>query len=370
MTSAFKRRRDRRWGGRWCSRVELVGAAWTLLAQTARAQDQLDLTWDAPAPCPRAGAVFERMRALAGGSLQRARRLHAEGRIVRLEGHYRLTLTVSDGESVRDRMIDAEVCADLAGAAAVTLGLLLSSEPESSASPSESESKTGNSGTSSPAPTPTRDREARALDEPPRDGDATLRQQASDNAPLRRTSRQEAVNAQSTRHRSTFVSAPLIALDVGRLLHPSLGAGVGLGVCREAWCASVVGRLFLDETQRSTDVKDVGVEQSRAMAEIWACRSWRMNGWALGPCLSAGVDSVTVRGVGPDVSARSLQSTSVVLGGGVSSHWYLADGVALMGRLGLGLQTSRPHLVIDGFGEVRQLGLLHAGLEFGTEWIF
>jgi hypothetical protein len=131
-----------------------------------------------------------------------------------------------------------------------------------------------------------------------------------------------------------------------------------------------VGHVFLGETLWSRDVPDIGVEVTRATAEIWTCRRWRANGLALAPCLTAGLDSAAARGVGPDVSARSLRSTSWVLGGGVVSHWYLADWVAVVGAVDVGIETSRPRLVIDGLGEVRQLGLVQVGLALGSEWIF
>jgi hypothetical protein len=338
--------RDRRRSGRLRCRAALAGATWTLLARAALAQDQLDLRWDAPPDCPGEGAVRQRIRSLAGESLQAAGRLHAEGRIVRIEGRYRLTLSVRDGDVARDRTIDADSCADLAGAAAVTLGLLLRSEPTSSASTSEPEAA------STPSPAEPRT---------PLDADAS---------PARTPQPEAQRSALPKRRWSAFVRAPLVLADFGRLRDESLGGGVGLGICHDEWCVSTVGHVFLGETLWSRDVPDIGVEVTRATAEIWTCRRWRANGLALAPCLTAGLDSAAARGVGPDVSARSLRSTSWVLGGGVVSHWYLADWVAVVGAVDVGIETSRPRLVIDGLGEVRQLGLVQVGLALGSEWIF
>src|SRR6185436_12485578 len=71
---------------------------------------------------------LERIRAIAGSLTQRESRLRADGTITKEDGHFHLRLVVRDGELVGERNIVTDSCEDLAGAAAVALGLLLRSE--------------------------------------------------------------------------------------------------------------------------------------------------------------------------------------------------------------------------------------------------
>ncbi|HEY3495330.1 MAG TPA: hypothetical protein VGK73_11615, partial [Polyangiaceae bacterium] len=109
-----------------------VGSVCLLASFVAPAQERLELVWSAPANCPQSAVVRERLRALLGESGRHTAGLRAEGRIERTEGRYRLTLTVRDATGVRHRSIESDSCADLGGAAAVALGLLLRNEPERS----------------------------------------------------------------------------------------------------------------------------------------------------------------------------------------------------------------------------------------------
>ncbi|HYQ18552.1 MAG TPA: hypothetical protein VEQ58_22405, partial [Polyangiaceae bacterium] len=93
-----------------------MAVLWALLApKVARAEGPLELAWEAPADCPQERVVRERIRAIAGDSLRTMAQLRAAGRIARVDGHYRLTLSVYEGRTARDRTIDSSSCADLAG---------------------------------------------------------------------------------------------------------------------------------------------------------------------------------------------------------------------------------------------------------------
>lgn len=115
---------------------------------------------------------------------------------------------------------------------------------------------------------------------------------------------------------------------------------------------------------------DVGVDVDHASAEIAACKAVYGAALELAPCLSVGLERVTARGTGPGVSARSAQSTSVVVGVAGAAHFQVLENMALFALAGAGVPSSRPRLVLDGLGEVGQLGSLQISLALGTEWIF
>jgi len=102
---------------------------WALLAALvplrAVAEEQVELDWQAPPECPQRAAVQQKLRSLAGEAWRTTERVSAKGRIEKLERRYRLTLSVRDGATVKERTIESDSCVDLGGAAAVTLGLLL-----------------------------------------------------------------------------------------------------------------------------------------------------------------------------------------------------------------------------------------------------
>jgi hypothetical protein len=120
MTSALARLRER---PQLAALFALVLGL--LLTTPAMAEPQLELSWSAPPNCPQETAVRQKLRAIWGESQPKTQRLRADGVIVRVGHRFRLTLTLLDASADRSRSIDADSCADLAGAAAVTLGLLL-----------------------------------------------------------------------------------------------------------------------------------------------------------------------------------------------------------------------------------------------------
>ncbi len=337
------------------------GLAAVLLPARVMAQGPLDLAWDAPPVCPQQDAVRERIRSLAGESLRAAGELHAEGQVVKKDDRYRLTLTVRDGSSVRTRVIDSDSCADLAGAAAVALGLLLRSEPGKGASTKEAEAASS----SEHANEPGKD-ETVAPEEPPR----------AATAPDVVPSKNERADTKTKREvpdggrLQAILRAPFGTVNVGPLPKAGFGLGAGLGVRFEAWRFVALGRIFKAETLWSREVPDVGAHVGRMTAELSACRQWQASWLEIGPCVGLGLDRFTARGVGATVAARSAQRVSVVVGSGAVSHVYLRDWLALVGTASVGLETSRPRLIIEDFGEIRQLGRVWGSFGLASEWIF
>ena len=92
----------------------------------------MHLKWEAPAACPQRGDVLERIRKLAGTTLDKSSGLSVEGRIQRSGAQFLLTVLVREGSEVRERVIASSSCEDLGGAAAITLAFLLGIEVDTS----------------------------------------------------------------------------------------------------------------------------------------------------------------------------------------------------------------------------------------------
>lgn len=357
---------------RWWSKLgRLVGTALVvvLVPAAARADVPLDLTWSAPAGCPQDRDVRERIRTIAGDALRGMTRLRADGRIARVDGRYQLTLRVYEAGAARDRTIDSTSCADLAGAAAVSLGLLLRnggssvSEQPAPASEPASRSRDANravggdpANRSAPSAAPSVESPGASRTETPRSLSLELAD-AAGRVSLARPFR-------------AFLRAPLLGSVVGRLPSPAWGLGVGAGVRYRQWRVAVDARIFVEQSLWSSQFPDVGVKVSPRALSLSACRGFRRSSWELAPCLSIGAEQLLLRGTGPHVTARHESTTTFVLGAAGAAHLYFSEWVALLGTATLGLETARPRLAIAGLGDVQRLGPLRLDVSVGAEWIF
>jgi hypothetical protein len=349
-------------------------------AVRAQAQAQLDLDWEAPAGCPQAAAVRARVRSMTGES-RAALHLRAQGRIARVDGFYRLTLSLYEGGTPRDRIIDSASCADLAGAAAVALGLWLRHEPSRA---SIREGSAGATTARSPSDAATGPAGADASSANASDPKATRNQTNGAAAAAEKSSDPETENetesesevadepARPARPRRwrAFVRAPLLALDVARLPTPSLGLGADLGLRYDDWRVGGGARIFQSQTLWSREITDVGVEVGRFTAGVWACRRWGGGRLELAPCAHLSLERIDVRGLGRNVTSRSEHVTSLAFGAGGSAYFYPTDWMALVGTGTLSFASARPRLAIEGLEERRQLGPVVLGFGLASEWIF
>jgi hypothetical protein len=320
--------------------------------------------------------VRQKVDALLGAAARKMGLLRAEGRIVRVDGRYRLTLRVHDQNRVRDRTIDADACADLAGAAAVALGLLLRGGSDGSG--------VGDLPVDSASPNPTDPAAARETDAQNASANGSTNPAASTKDPSAASaaaaSRPEeaaptpddATTADDLPRRwNVLVRAPVVQLDVGRLPKPSVGLGAGVGFGYDEWRVLVSGRIFFDQTVWSELASpDVGAEVHRAALDLAACRGFRWGAVELEPCLTIGLDHLAARGVGTDIVPQSERSNSLVLGAAGAVRFHAADWLALVATAGVGVETSRPKLTVTSLGEVQQLGPFAFSLALGPEWIF
>jgi hypothetical protein len=355
-----------------------VGFACASSVAAAGGQSRLELAWDAPPECPQGPAVRQKVDALLGDTAPKMGRLRAEGRIARVEGRYRLTLTVHDQNLARDRTIDSDACTDLAGAAAVALGLLLRGEsggsgtgsfPVDSASPNGANPADARNGTDAGKASP--DGSTNAAPSASQNPNATSAAAAARPETTPETPTDAATGTESSRRWNVIVRAPVVQLDLGRLPKPTLGFGAGFGFRYDEWRVGLTGRIFFDQTLWSNLASpDAGAEVSRATLDVWACRGFRWGATELAPCLSVGLDHIATRGVGTDVKPQSARSNALVLGLAGAGHFHLARWLAIVATAGLGVETSRPKLAITSLGEVQQLGPIAFSLALGPEWIF
>jgi hypothetical protein len=355
--------------------VALV-AAWVTTAAIASAQ--LNLQWEAPPGCPQGSEVLGRIRALAGSSLDETAVLSAEGRIALLDGRYQLTLLVRDGSDVRKRVMTSDSCADLAGAAAIALALLLGADVGAAESwadndtPGEQAPKEGapdrrepSSGRSDDIPGEQHD--ARGGDErgEPRDDRAErIRLQAESSA--------AADGWPSTRRWAVVLRAPSGAAEVGPLPGATLGVGLAVGIRYQAWRVLLAGHVFQARTISATEPGSAfgaGASLQRMTGQLSTCRGWRSRRFEVAPCIGLALEYLTARGFGQGVSSESRSVVWPAPSAGAVAHWYAFDYLALFVGLTGYLELSRPRLVIEGIGEVGQLAPAAAGAIVGIEWI-
>jgi hypothetical protein len=354
--------------------VLLASVAMLATPSRARAQAQLELSWDAPAGCPQAGAVRQKLQSIAGETLANAEQLRADGRITRSDGRYRLTLTVGEGRTARSRTIDADVCSDLAGAAAVALGLLLR-EAAGTADGTVTPTPDGTSTTNPNGEANRTTGEKTNPDGAKAAGAATTKKAANPNDSNAEDRKDESdsnseTGSSSPRNWRILLRAPIGTVDVGPLPKPTVSVGGGLGVRVGAWRAGASGRIFSDQTLWDSDTPNVGVRVSRVMLEVWTCRGFRSGAAELAPCVTLGVEHLTARGTGADVQPQSTRVNSVVPGAAAWGYLYLAEWLALTATAGLGVETTRTQFVVGSLGKAQQVGPILFSLGLGTEWIF
>jgi hypothetical protein len=337
-----------------------------VLATAPVARAEMTLEWEAPPSCPQRGEVLDRIRALAGSSVEKTDGLSVEGSIERAGNRYSLKLLVRDGREVRKRVITSESCADLAGAAAVTLALLLgidvSSEGLTEDGSPQTETTPGAAGT-------TTDGQNKPSDQRTDQGGKRANQRLAEST---RETRSETPDASpSGRRWAVVLRAPAATADLGPLPHPALGLGLGVGVRYGSWRAVLSGHVSQKQTVNAPEPNDTsGAELERLTAELSGCYGFRSRDVEIAPCLALALEHVTARGFGEGVAPQSARAAWPALGAGVAAHWYPAKFLAIFVTFTGYVELSRPRLVIEGLGDVAELEPAAAGAAVGAEWTF
>lgn len=363
-----------RWNGRHAALALLFIMIGVTTASPAKAE--LNLQWDAPPTCPGRGEVLARIRALAGTSLDKFEGLSADGRITRTNGRFSLTLSLRDGRQHRKRVITSDSCADLAGAAAITLALLLgvdtgAADPSAlhgdargqtatqEGEPEKGDRKDGASAARAEQPSErgTKDRENRS--EAPERGPVPADTATTPSDP-------------SVRRWNVFIRAPILAADLGPLPDPSVGVGLGGGIGYASWRFLVTGHLYRGQSVTATEpgaTYGAGADLERITGHLGICRGWRSIYFEVAPCVGMTLEHATASGFGQGVSPATQTALWVAPSAGALLHWYAMKSLALFVGVQGDLELSRPRIVIDALGEVRQLGPVSARIMTGMEWI-
>jgi hypothetical protein len=350
----------------------------------------IDLRWSAPPRCPSAANVRERIRHLLGAVAEsHLEHIVADVDVVEVAGRYQLTLNLrSNGSPLgKGRSFESESCDSLAGAAAVTVAMLVRSDapasaasssttggpaPRRSAEPNASASNSALTAPAANAASPRSAREAESAAQRPTSGtssppqsappqaDVTLARTAPDAVTATAPSRQQEGSWHPLAH------APVLGIDGGVLPSWSYGFGAGLGVRRGLFDVVLDGRFSLPQ---SASLGDYASRFDRRGATVTGCYEWRSGPIGLAPCFSLSVDDVTARGDGPYVTSSSDDVAWVSAGLAIRARWSLGAHAALFVSPGLVLAASRPTFVINGFGQVYQVPLTAFATSFGCEWI-
>lgn len=333
-----------------------------LLAGPAPAQSAgVDLDWEAPAGCPSQGVVLSRLRTIVGKSVDGASRLRAHGRVVRADAGYRLTLKVREGTATIERVIESNSCADLAGAAAIALGLLVRDELAAHDAPGNGEPRAGGSTASG---------EARAAGAAATSPDATLdggntgRREAR--APEERLAA-EPVKA-AARNTRFLLRAPQLGIDVGPLPRPSPTFGLSAGVSFRALELTLGARMGLAQAIWVNGNPTYGAELRRAAFELRGCHMFPSGRFSFAPCLFAALDPLSARGVGDQVSSQTRTTVIFAAGAAALGRVRLGEFLALIASVGAQVELSRPRLVIEGLGDVDQLAPFALTTSTAVEW--
>jgi hypothetical protein len=113
-----------------------------------------------------------------------------------------------------------------------------------------------------------------------------------------------------------------------------------------------------------------GVQLRRLTAELRGCYSFELGVFELGPCAFFALDRVMARGIGPDVTSR-VQYRVVPAGGlGALGHWRIAPPLSWVAAVGAQIEASRPQFVVEGYGQLAQVGPFALVASSGLEWNF
>jgi hypothetical protein len=340
-----------------------------LAASPLQAAQPLDLSWQAPAGCPQESAVREQIRALVPASMLESGNLKAEATVTRVDKRYRLKLVLTFGSVRGERVIDSDSCGDLAGAAAVALGLLLQSAAQTSATDPNSATgtTTGSAGASRSSETgSTPDSSSAAAPEAssqPKTPEARSPHASPSTEP-------KSNGAPHPRPWRIFVHAPQLALGWGPLPDPTVGVAFALGLRVRPWLLSVGLQLPREQRLTLSGSSGAGADLDYWMAEAWACRGWHSASLELAPCLTFGVERLSATGTGSGVSPLSEHATWVSFGAAAHGRWYVAEWFALSATAGARVEGARPTIRIDGLPAYGRLKPAAFSLYAGPVWIF
>ena len=272
------------------------------------------------------------------------------------------------------RSIEANSCEDLAGAAAVELGLLLHSV-EATPAPSRSVAQP-------PTFPPVRGSEPSSsrsdgTDKPPSQGtsDAGTKERAPNGGKsegktdVESEAKAQPAQVESRRRWHALVQAPALEVGVGPLPQPAVGIGFSLGLEYANWQLQLKGISWQRQSVPVPGFPGYGTDVDRIGAAFWGCREFRSAWVGLSPCLTVGIERVSARGNGRNVVPSTQHATELPIGAGAQGRLYLASWIRLLVAVGGEIELFRPQISIKGVGSVYQFAPAALSAAVGLEWI-
>ena len=285
-------------------------------------------------------------------------------------------VSISSCESVNlagTRSIESNSCEDLAGAAAVELGLLIHSAEATGESARHQ--PTPLPPVSGPAPSGSRSdgtsdgRPARAT------SDASTAAPAPDGAKSE-SKRRWRVKPRSSRpgwsrprRWHILVQAPVLELGVGPLPQPARGIGLSLGLEYARWQLQLQGLSWQRQSVPAPDFPGYGANVDRIGAAFWGCREYRRSWFGFSPCLTVGMERVSATWHWPEHCSehahaigndRGRRRSRAAPSGQLDPRLLMAVG----GQI----ELSRPQISMNGVGSVYQFAPAALRVEVGLEW--
>lgn len=322
---------------------------------------EFELSWTAPQSCPDKAAVQAQVAKLAPGSAARDRPLRVAGVVRQSESGFVLELSLRDGELEGRRRFESDSCAEVVGAAAVTIALLLSSATTDAQELAQDPAGASGAGAATGEDV-AREKTAASKAAP-----------AASERPVtlgRGRALAPSLAQGTTRSWQLLLAAPAIRVGSGVLPDATVGLAAGFGVEVDAWRFLLSGVWNFEARVPLASGSDYGADVARRSARLSACYWFGSTSWRLAPCATLALEYLVAHGVGSGVATEQADALWLAGGPGVVGGLELADWVRLTASAGLDFQTARPVLVIEGLGEVERLGALELSAVLGAEWIF
>jgi len=346
------------------------------LAYSGRAGAQtaapIELSWSALEGCPSADTVLARVRKIAGATRPTPNTLRADATVTQAsDGLFRLRLQIRYGELAAVRNIEGKSCKDLAGAVAVALALLLSSEEPLSerdlAGTAATATAAGSSGNQETNPQATTNNPAPKTPTP--------------STPAQPTPPTESPSVEPgpPRRWHVLLAAPLGSLSVGPMPQLSRGLGLGAGFSFDRWRFLAEGKLWASQHETFSHVgSPYDIELKRLTVGARGCRVVFGDVFELAPCALLSVHHLSALGSGPSfVSSGTDTVTWAAVGIGARARLSIAPWLGVVAAVDGEVELSRPEVgaspppesQLPTSDQVVRLAPAAAILSVGVEWI-
>jgi len=305
----------------------------------AQSAAPIELKWSALEGCPSADSVLARVHEIAGTTRATPNTLRADAAITQpKDGLFRLRLEIRYGDLAAVRNIEGKSCKDLAGAAAVALALLLSSE--------EPLSQRDLAGT---LPATTDSSSDLSGDNQGPDQQAAPAKPAPTSPPVQPTPAAPDANAEGRppRRWRALLVAPLAALSLGPMKEVSRGLGLGAGISFDRWRVLAEAKWWASQRETISNVAEYAVEFERFTVGARGCRSILGSRFEFAPCVLMSVHHLSVSGSGPALVSRTDSATWAAVGVGVQARFLLASWFGIIASVDGELQFARPEVSVS-----------------------